>query len=114
MKNQLKAEISLLVYKDSDDHWIAYAPALDLTDYGDSEKDVLRAFETTLEIFLEDTVRRGTLEKELIRLGWVLSKERFEAPGIPTALLNKYITKQLKIIDAPLKFTIDAAQAHTV
>ena len=47
---------------------VAYCPALELSTYGDSVADVKTAFQDVLQIFVDDTTARGTLEKELLRL----------------------------------------------
>ena len=52
--------------------FVAYCPALDLSTYGESEEAVKRAFEEVLQIFIGETDRKGTLERELVRLGWSL------------------------------------------
>lgn len=51
-------------------YFIAYAPALELSSYGNSEEDAKLAFEDALEIFLEDTLEKGTLHQILSELGW--------------------------------------------
>ena len=98
----ISANLDIIVYKDDQGHWIVYAPSLDLSDYGDSEKDVLKAFKETLNIFLKDTVERGTLERELIRLGWTLSKEKYAPPKISPDTLNRLRGLDPKIIEKPV------------
>jgi hypothetical protein len=45
-----------------------------LSSYGKTEKEVRKNFDTELEIFLEETEKRGTLEKILLKLGWCLKQ----------------------------------------
>jgi predicted RNase H-like HicB family nuclease len=59
---------------------VAYAPALELSSYGRTEQAAKRAFEEALGIFLEETERKGTLERVLLRLGWTLSRSRYDPP----------------------------------
>lgn len=54
------------------DYYVAYCPALELSSYGQSEIQARKNFETELEIFLEETEKRGSLEKILLKLGWCL------------------------------------------
>lgn len=52
--------------------WLAVCPAFDLSTYGETRDDVIGAFHDAVRIFLEDTREKGTLENELLRLGWTL------------------------------------------
>lgn len=82
MKNFIKTDgtrktvsVSLEVFMIKEgDYMVAVCPALDLTTYGDDEKDARQAFEEALDIFLDDTHSKGTLEKVLLGLGWTLRK----------------------------------------
>ena len=56
------------------DYYVAYCPALELSSYGDSEKDAKEGFEEALNIFLKDTYEKGTFEKVLLKLGWSLKQ----------------------------------------
>jgi hypothetical protein len=42
----------------------------------------MRAFEDAIDIFIEETVRRGTLEKELLRMGWTLASREYYPPQV--------------------------------
>ena len=57
------------------DYFVAYCPALELSSYGDSEKDAKDAFEEALNIFMKDTHQKGTFEKVLLKLGWSLKQK---------------------------------------
>ncbi|KXK54001.1 MAG: hypothetical protein UZ07_CHB004002639 [Chlorobi bacterium OLB7] len=59
---------------------MAVCPALDVSSYGDTMEEAKNAFEEALEIFIEETVDRGTLEKELLRMGWTLSAKEYRPP----------------------------------
>jgi|WetSurSiteA1Bulk_404760.scaffolds.fasta_scaffold04480_4 predicted RNase H-like HicB family nuclease len=54
------------------DYYVAYCPALELSSYGKSEDEARKNFETELAVFIEETEKRGTLEKILLKLGWCL------------------------------------------
>jgi predicted RNase H-like HicB family nuclease len=76
----IQASLPIIIGRE-DDTYIAYCPALDLSTYADSEEEVKQAFEEVLGIFLEETERLGTFEKELLRLGWqVAMTKRLLAP----------------------------------
>ena len=46
---------------------VAYAPALELSSYGRNEQTARKAFDEAVSIFLEETERKGTLERVLLR-----------------------------------------------
>jgi predicted RNase H-like HicB family nuclease len=70
-KNFINVIVDVLVGK-QEDYYIAYCPALELSSYGKTEDQARKNFEVELEIFLEETEKRGTLEKLLLKLGWCL------------------------------------------
>ncbi len=72
-KNSIKVEVSIIILKENG-NFVAYCPALELSSYGDTEQEAREAFEEALEIFLEETTHKGTLEKELLKLGWILQQ----------------------------------------
>ena len=66
---------------------VAYAPALELSSYGRNEQTARKAFDEAVSIFLEETERKGTLERVLLKLGWTLSRNRYEPPRWPAGEL---------------------------
>jgi predicted RNase H-like HicB family nuclease len=72
-KNFFKVEIAVVISKEYD-LYVAYSPALELSSYGDSEKEAMEAFDDALAIFIEETTKNSTLEKVLLRLGWILQQ----------------------------------------
>jgi len=52
--------------------YIAYCPALELSSYGDSIDEAKDCFQDAVNIFIEETAKRGTLEKMLLSFGWTL------------------------------------------
>ena len=75
MKNKRQKSITAtlnLFLKKQGDYIVAMCPALDLSSYGRDNEDAKKAFAEAFEIFIEETMEKGTLEKELLRLGWQL------------------------------------------
>jgi len=72
---ELKLQIFLIP---EGDYVNAFCPALELSSFGKDEKDALEGFEEALKIFVEETQKKGTLERVLLDLGWRLVK--FPAP----------------------------------
>ena len=65
--------LEVMLYTEGD-YSVAYCPALELSAYGDNNKVAKNEFKNSLQIFIEETMKRGTLENELLSLGWVLQK----------------------------------------
>lgn len=64
---------------------VSYCPSLQLSSYGEDIQDAKKAFKEAMDIFLQDTIHKGTLEKVLLKLGWTLKavpKPAFEPPSI--------------------------------
>lgn len=51
-------------------YYVAYSPALDLSTSGKTFEEVKRRFEEVVEIFFEELLEKGTLNKVLSELGW--------------------------------------------
>jgi len=79
--NLYHIDLTLLFWKDNGTHYV-YAPALDLTGYGKTEVEAKKSFETTLGMFADYSITKGTIYKELERLGWTTNKKkkRVKAP----------------------------------
>lgn len=72
---------NVLLWKEDGLHY-AFAPSLDITGYGKTEAEAKRSFEVMLDEFLDYTHNKGTIFKELERLGWTVNKKkkRVKAP----------------------------------
>lgn len=75
----IEIEVEVLLVKEGD-YWVSYAPSLKLSSYGDSKEEAKKGFSEALGIFIEDTVRKGTLERLLIEYGWTLSRKVYQPP----------------------------------
>lgn len=67
-------------------YYVAYCPALELSSYGTTESSAMKSFEEAMQIFLEETDRKGTLEKVLLGLGWTLKQKpivSYKPPALP-------------------------------
>jgi hypothetical protein len=56
------------------EYFVAHCPALELSSYGKDEGTAKKRFGEELEIFFEETLQKGTLEKYLLKMGWTLRK----------------------------------------
>jgi predicted RNase H-like HicB family nuclease len=69
----ITVQLNVSIFKIDTGHFFAYCPALNLSSYGDSQKDARDAFSEALHLFIEETIRMNTFEKELLKQGWVLA-----------------------------------------
>ncbi len=89
----------------------AYCPALELSSYGDDEDDAQKSFEVVLQDFLEYTMEKGTLERELLRLGWTLKQvpePQYRPPARNEAITKKIGSSQVHLIEQPVLFRLSA------
>jgi len=103
--NSIRLGLDVLLYKEGE-YSVLYCPSLDLSAYAKTKREVEKSFSEMLDIFLEETIEKGTLEKVLINLGWTLSKNDYRPPVIPhlTDLLVDKLsgTIETKQISIPL------------
>jgi hypothetical protein len=64
------------------DYWVAVAPAVWVSGYGKTQAEARKAFAVELDIFIDETEKRGTLERLLIEYGWTLSRQSFVPPVV--------------------------------
>jgi predicted RNase H-like HicB family nuclease len=83
-------EVSLDVLIKDGDYIVSYCPALELSSFGDTEADAKKAFDEAVDIFLQETSKKGTLEKVLLNLGWQLRKLPSVSFLPPPADFNPY------------------------
>ena len=102
----IQSTLDVIVTKEGK-YYVAFSPALQLSSYGDTPKEAQSAFDEALEIFFEETSAKGTLERELISLGWTLSKANYLSPYLPAETMNmmyplrKDVTMQRMSISIP-------------
>lgn len=89
--HSVSLEIEVMIYEDHG-IFVAYSPALDLSSYGSTIDDAKNAFDEAVEIFIEETESSGTLERNLLKLGWKLQlkpKPLFERPNYTLAQIRR-------------------------
>lgn len=74
--DNITTRVNVVLFKE-DDYWIAYCPPLNLSSYWKTKSEAKDAFTNEMRIFLSETVKKNTLERYLLELGW----EKWEAPG---------------------------------
>lgn len=87
----VQAQLSVFVYQDNDypgGVYIAYCPELDLAGCDDTEEGARKSFEIVMNDYFEDTIAKGTLEKDLLVHGWRKKNGKMANPTYP-ALFRK-------------------------
>jgi len=93
-------EVEIIILKEGK-YFVAYCPALELSSYGKSQSKALSAFEENLGIFLEETLKKQTLEKVLLGLGWILQqkpKANYQPPRYDINAMNKLFKSNYRSI----------------
>ena len=97
----IQVDVSVIVFEEHG-IFVAYCPALELSSYGENEKEAKEAFEGAMDIFIKETSQRGTLEKFLLQLGWSLQKRPkidYRPPTLSLKESQKLISKNGKVYD---------------
>lgn len=91
---KVQVNIPVSVFREGK-QFIAYTPVLDLASYGDTYEEAKRRFEEVLEIFFEETMKKGTLEEVLLEFGWQKVKNRWSPPIL--------VSQETETIELPVK-----------
>ena len=86
----MSVNLEIYLLKEAE-YWVAVAPAVHVSGYGKTQAEAKASFEVEFKIFIEETEKRGTLERLLIEYGWTLSNSAYVPPPsmvIPGAMLN--------------------------
>lgn len=94
-KATVEVNVEVTILKEGD-YLVAYCPALALSSYGDTEQEAKYAFEGAMETFLEESHKRGTLEKILLDLGWALKKHPSPSYKPPASDRNPLVINRFK------------------
>lgn len=101
-EEQILLDIEVLILKE-DDYFVAYCPSLELSAYAKSIEEAKHSFEREVNVFIDETSKRGTLEKYLIKLGWVLTHKNYIPPCIS---FNKYIEIMPNVVQTQENYKI--------
>jgi hypothetical protein len=81
--NAIKVNLAMISFEE-DGSQIMYCPALDLSGYGKNEKDAFKSFSECLTEYFNYTLNKGTLSKDLERMGWSVKKNNHKKMKPPT------------------------------
>ncbi|MGC9310119.1 MAG: hypothetical protein ACP5E4_00150 [Candidatus Aenigmatarchaeota archaeon] len=73
--------IPVQIIRENND-FIAYTPALDLSTCGKSLAEAKQCFDELVEIFIEETIKMGTLDEVLREQGWKCVHKQWRPPMV--------------------------------
>jgi hypothetical protein len=89
---EIKCRLPVIIFEE-DSNFIFYCPALDLSGYGVTEDEAYHSFDKVLVEYFRYTTKKGTLAKDLLRLGWTLKKS-LKKKAIPPTLSSLLETNE--------------------
>ena len=75
----LKFSLPLTILKEGD-AFIAYSPALELSSVGDTFEEARSHFDEAVNLFFEEIIEAGTVDRVLTDLGWLKKKASYSPP----------------------------------
>lgn len=75
-----------VIYLREGDAFLVYTPALDLCAHGNDLEDAKKSFETSVDLFFEEAIKRNTLSEVLREYGWKEVKRKW----IPPIVIGQY------------------------
>jgi len=95
---QVTVQVQVKILKEGD-YLVAYCPVLELSSYGKTVEEAKQGFEGAIRIFIEETAKRGTLERELLSLGWTLRQKPSCEYRPPASLPGSAAARRLRTAD---------------
>ena len=81
VKTHVSGNLNVAIFKEGK-MYVAFAPALDLVAQGKSITEARKNFGEVFDIYFEETLHMGTLEKDLLRCGWQKRENTIYPPAI--------------------------------
>lgn len=69
----VEVQVDVVLVKEGE-FFVALCPSLNVSSYGHTEQEAKIVFDEALQIFINETDKRGNLEKEVLRNGWILQQ----------------------------------------
>jgi len=88
-KTQIQFKLPVTFLKEGK-FFIAYSPALDISTSGKTYGEAKQRFEEIVDIFFEETAKRGSLKSVLEKLGWKKTKKHWMPPIVINNELQEY------------------------
>lgn len=86
---EIQSSLPVAVFKEGSGY-VAYTPVLDLAAQGKTIKEAQKNFDSVFQIYLEETLEEGTLEKDLRAHGWSKRKNIGWSPPAVSKLPKRH------------------------
>lgn len=70
----VEVQVDIVMVKEGE-YFVVLCPSLNVSSYGHTQKEAKLAFDEALKIFMNETDKKGNLEKELLKNGWILQQQ---------------------------------------
>lgn len=95
MLNSVK--VVVFIIDEGNGYLSAFCPALNLAGQGKDEASALKSFKQVLKIFIDETSRKGNLEKVLRQLGWNYQNQSKPTPPRTDIPAYMYSHKEVSV-----------------
>ena len=89
MKRSFQTKLTLSIYKEGR-QFVAFCPTLDLCAQGGSIKEAQKNFDEVFGLFLEEVVKKGTLDQVLSDCGWKKETKSWVPPQFITNIEEEF------------------------
>lgn len=96
VKIYVSGSLTVAIFKEGR-FFIAYAPALDIVGQGRNEAAAQKDFTEALELYFEETISSGTLEKDLRRYGWRNQAGSMQPPKLERFSSPEKLGKEMEL-----------------
>lgn len=86
-KNRMEVRLTGSLFMNGND-WVAYSPELNVSSFGNTQKEAKAALNEALQLFLEDITERVTMYEALKELGWNISSDKITQSSVPIPSLE--------------------------
>ena len=102
-----------IMYEEGSGEYIAYCPALNVSSFGESQKDAMRSIDQAIKLFVEETCEKGTFNQCLLDLGWRIMLKpipEFRPPKITRQVFDEFSGGEpiLKRVEHSINFPVAA------
>jgi predicted RNase H-like HicB family nuclease len=81
-KEYLNAKLTVLFFREDKNTIIASCPTLDISTCGSTLEEARSNFSEMFELFVEEAMNMGTLDKILASCGWKKGKDHYTLPTL--------------------------------
>ena len=89
MRSSFQTKLTISIYKENG-QFVAFCPSLDVCSQGKSVKEAQKNFEEAFSLFLDEVVKKGTLDQVLSDCGWKKETKSWVPPQFITNIEEEF------------------------